>query len=248
MPLEIGYRDFFFKHIELKLDSFDNSLSGVKIIQLSDLHITKKVKVEYLRELVDKINSYNADMVLFSGDIIQTKATHIQEQLSVFKNLNAHSYFVSGNHDIFFGLDELKEIMSKNSVICLDNDIVNVKIRDKELQIVGLSDRYSFIRGIKREVSELFSKLDATKETILLTHQPKDIEYIKEYRIDLQLSGHTHKGQIFPFSLLVKLVQPYFYGLYKKNNTLLYVTSGFGYWGLNVRYKAKSEIPVFTIG
>lgn len=246
MSLQIGFKDFSFKNIELKIDGF-NSL-GLKIIQLSDLHIDKKMPIEYLSRLVEEINSKKPHIVLFSGDIIQTKAINIKEHLEVFKNIQAPSYYVTGNHDIFYGATKLREMMTQVGVNCLDNEIVKIKIDSKELQLVGFSDRYSFIRGKKREIDALLTKLDALSDTILLMHQPKDIEYIKNYKIDLALAGHTHKGQIFPFSLLVRLAQPYFYGLYKKNSTILYVTSGFGYWGVNVRYRAKSEIPIFTIG
>ena len=125
--------------------------------------------------------------------------------------------------------------------------MVKLEIHGNLFQLVGISDRYSFSRGIKRPIKSLYASLDKDIFTILLAHQPKDISYIKDTRIDIQLSGHTHAGQVFPFNLLVKLVQPYFKGLYTHNKTLLYVTSGLGYWGVGFRYKAASEIPVFRI-
>jgi predicted MPP superfamily phosphohydrolase len=137
--------------------------------------------------------------------------------------------------------------MDEANIKCLDNSITTLHVEGLDLQLVGLSDRYSFLRGVKRPIKELFSKLDKDIPTILLAHQPKDVEYIKENRVDVQLSGHTHGGQIYPLNLLVKLFQPYFSGLYAYNNTLLYVTNGLGYWGIKIRYKAPSEIPIITI-
>lgn len=247
MPLQIGWKYLPFKEIRVKSSSFCSSLNGLRIVQLSDLHLTKRVKPDYLKNLVEKINEIKPDIVLFSGDIIQTSALKVKEHLEHFKNLEAPSYYVSGNHDIVYGLKDLNEIMCKNGVVCLDNKIVCINVKGSTLQLVGLSDRYSFVRGIKRPIKELFLKLNPDLSTILLAHQPKDISHVDNFRIDIQLSGHTHGGQIFPISLMVKLFQPYFSGLYMYKKTVLYVTNGLGYWGLNIRYKAQSEIAVLTI-
>ncbi|MDD5401148.1 MAG: metallophosphoesterase [Sulfurimonas sp.] len=247
MSLQVGWNYFPFREINIKSHDFCTAFCGLRIIQLSDLHLTKKVDIVYLKTLVRKINEQKPDLVVFTGDIIQTKALRVKEQIEVFKGLEAKAYFVTGNHDIVYGVKELQAVMNESNIICLDNEIVKVQIKDFELQLVGLSDRYSFFRGIKRPIKELFSKLDPNLPTILLAHQPKDIEHIGSHRIDVQLSGHTHGGQIYPISLLVKLFQPYFSGLYMYKKTVLYVSNGVGYWGLNIRYKAGSEIAVLTI-
>ena len=247
MSLQIGFQYFPFKEVELRPRAFSHSLHGLKIVQLSDLHLSKKVKLSYLKSLVEQINLIKADVVVFTGDIIQTSAKNIQEHLEIFKDLNAPAYYVTGNHDIFYGSVALKEILQIYNVICLDNAMVKLEINGNTFQLVGISDRYSFSKGIKRPIKSLYASLDKDIFTILLAHQPKDVSSIKNTRIDIQLSGHTHAGQLFPFSLIVKLVQPYFQGLYTHNKTLLYVTSGLGYWGLAFRYKAASEIPIFTI-
>ena len=247
MSLQVGWKHFPFDEIALKSDTFCTALNGLRIVQLSDLHLGKSVKVDYLRSLVEKINKINPDLILFSGDILQTSALKVREQLRCFRELKVPSYYVSGNHDVFYGLKDLKTLMQESGIICLDNKIVELKIKGSLLQLVGLSDRYSFIRGIKRPIKELFSKLNPALSTILLTHQPKDISLIDNFRIDIQLSGHTHGGQIYPFSIVVKYFQPYISGLYRHKDTLLYVCRGIGYWGVNIRYKVSSEIPIFTI-
>ncbi|MDD5372976.1 MAG: metallophosphoesterase [Sulfurimonas sp.] len=247
MSLQVGWNYFPFKEVNIKNQSFFESFCGLRIIQLSDLHLTKKVNVDYLKTLVKKINEQKPDIIVFTGDIIQTKALRVKEQIEVFKSLEAKAYFVTGNHDIVYGVKELQAAMNESNIICLDNEIVKLQIKDFELQLIGLSDRYSFLRKIKRPIKELFSKLDPNLPTILLAHQPKDIEHIGSHRVDVQLSGHTHGGQIYPFSLFVKLFQPYFSGLYLYKKTVLYVSNGVGYWGLNIRYKAQSEITVLTI-
>lgn len=247
MSLQIGWNYFPIKEVVIKNSFYANALPGVRIVQLSDLHLTKKVNLAYLQVLVEKINDIEPDLVVFTGDIIQTKAFSIKEHISIFKNLKMKAYFVTGNHDLFYGTKELEDLMSQNDIIPLDNKIIKLSIKGAELQLVGLSDRYSFLRGMNRPIKELFSKLDPNLTTILLAHQPKDIEYIGSYRIDVQLSGHTHGGQIYPFSKIVKFFQPYFSGLYIHRKTVLYVSNGLGYWGLNIRYRAKSEIALLTL-
>jgi hypothetical protein len=247
VSLQTGWKHFPFEEIHLQSSGFPAALNGLRIVQLSDLHLTKDIDINYIKELVTKINGLNPDIVVFSGDIIQTSALRLKEHFKAFNALKAQAYYVTGNHDIVYGPKALKEMFLENGVICLDNDIVKIDIKNSILQLVGLSDRYSFARGIKRHVKKLFSALDANLPTILLAHQPKDIRHVGKFRIDIQLSGHTHGGQIYPLSIIVKFFQPYFSGLYKHKDTLLYVTRGLGYWGVKARYKVPSEIPVFTI-
>ncbi|MDQ1267764.1 MAG: uncharacterized protein QG560_407 [Campylobacterota bacterium] len=247
MSLQIGWNYFPFDEVAIESETFCSSLNGLRIVQLSDLHLTKDVEVTYLDNLVKKINALHPDIVLFSGDILQTSALNVKKQLGCFSKLEAPSYYVTGNHDIFYGPKHLQDIMQDAGVICLDNKIAEIEIKGSILQLVGLSDRYSFARGIKRPVKELFSRLNPELSTIFLTHQPKDILHVADFRVDIQLSGHTHGGQIYPFNVVVKYFQPYISGLYRYKNTLLYVCRGLGYWGIKVRYRVPAEIPVFTI-
>ncbi len=245
--LQIGFKYFPFKTIALHAHSCENSATNIKIIQLSDLHLHPKVSLEYLLSLVEQINAKEPDLVLFTGDIIECKAVKVKQQLEIFQHIKASAYYVTGNHDIFYGQETLQEILEHNGITCLDNKLIRLQVQNQWLQLVGVSDRYSFLRGKRRPIETLFATIDKNLFTILLAHQPKDIEHIKDARVDVQLSGHTHGGQIFPFTYLVKMFQPYFSGLYTKNRTLLYVTNGLGYWGVGLRYKANSEIPVFTL-
>jgi len=244
---QIGWKYFPFNEINITLNKINDAHKGLRIVQLSDLHLTQNVDTRYLSTLVRKINKLNVDLIVLTGDIIQTSASNLNKQLSIFSALQAPSYYVTGNHEMVYGPKSLKKEFIKHNIICLDNLVQTLNINGVDLQIVGISDRYSFVRGIKRDIKKLFTSLDKNKTTILLAHQPKDIKHTSDYKIDLQLSGHTHGGQVFPFNMLVKLFQPYFAGLYTHNGTKLYVTRGLGYWGVNFRYKSPSEIPVFTI-
>ncbi len=245
--LQVGWKYFPFNEVSINIPNLDNSLKGVKILQLSDLHLTKKVNLKYLNTLVEKINALEVDLVVFTGDLIQTAAINIQVQLATFSKLLAPCYFVSGNHEMVYGYKALETELQKLGIKCLDNQKEIIYINNTALQLVGLSDRYGFVRGVKRDYKKLFSSLDEDLTTILLAHQPKDVKLTKGYKIDLQLSGHTHGGQIAPFTKIVKIFQPFFAGLYKHEGTQLFVTRGLGYWGVSIRYKSAPEIPVFTI-
>lgn len=245
--LQMGWRYFPFNELDVKLPNFDDKLKGMRIVQLSDLHLTTKVDLDYLEKLVDKVNNLEVDLVVFTGDIIQSSAKKLSKQLETFSALKPPCYYVTGNHDIVYGPDALKTELEKYGVKCIDNTIEIIEINGAALQLVGVSDRYSFARGINRDVKKLFGTLDTSIATILLAHQPKDIKLTSNYRIDLQLSGHTHGGQVFPFDKIVKLFQPYFAGHYSYNDTQLYVTRGLGYWGVSMRYRVPAEIPIITI-
>jgi predicted MPP superfamily phosphohydrolase len=156
LPLQIGWNYFPIKEVTIKNECYNSDIMGVRIIQLSDLHLTKKVNLAYLKLLVEKINDIKPDFIVFTGDILQTKAIYLKEHIEIFKNFEAKAYFVTGNHDLVYGIKELKRIMNESNIICLDNEIVKLKIKDFELQLVGLSDRYSFLCGIKRTIIELF--------------------------------------------------------------------------------------------
>jgi predicted MPP superfamily phosphohydrolase len=247
MPLQTGWKHFPFHEIPLYPGNFADSLKGLRIVQLSDLHLKKSIDIAYLELLVKKINALNPDLVVFTGDILQTFAYRLRRHFHAFSALESPAYYVTGNHDVVYGPKSLEKELFKYRIFCLDNRISILNINNTPLQLVGLADRYSFARGIKRPIEELFSKLDENVSTILLAHQPKDIEHIGKHRIDIQLSGHTHGGQIYPFNKLVKRLQPYFEGHYIHGKTILYVTRGLGYWGPSIRYRAPSEIPVFTL-
>lgn len=238
---------FPFSEISLSPGNFADSLKGLRIIQLCDLHISKKTDPAYLHQLILKINEKNPDLVLFTGDIIKTFAFKLRVQLSALKGLHAPAYYVSGNHDFFFGLRTLRRELSLSNIACLDNACAHLIINNTPLQVLGLSNRSFRTKKERRPVKELFSSLDEGTSTILIAHQPNDIEFSKAYRIDIQLSAHTHNADAYPFHALLKKYQPYYKGLYTKGRTLLYVSSGLSTSAFQLKRHSLREIPVFTI-
>jgi predicted MPP superfamily phosphohydrolase len=238
---------FPFKEITLYPGNFADALKGLRIVQLSDLLIGKKTDPAYLHQLVVQINRLHPDLVVFTGDIIKTFAFKLRVQLAVFKELEASAYYVSGNHDLFYGLNTLKRELALCNISCIDNKCAHLIINDTPLQILGLADRFSKIKAHKRPITELFSALNEEVSTIMLAHQPKDVEFIQGHRVDVMLSGHTHNADAYPFHAFLKKHQPYYKGLYVKGKTLLYVTSGLQSSVFQLKRKSLAEIPVFTI-
>jgi len=238
---------FPFNEISLYPGNFADALKGLRIIQLCDLHISKKTELSYLHQLIIKVNEQKPDLVVFTGDIIKNFAYQLRTQLGALKGLDAPAYYVSGNHDFFFGLRTLKRELALNNIACIDNACAHLIFNDTPLQVIGLSDRYSKIKKETRPIKELFSSLDENISTILLAHQPKDIESIQNFRIDIQLSAPTHNADAYPFHALLKKYQPYYKGLYTRGKTLLYVSSGLNTSPFQLKRKSLSEIPIFTI-
>lgn len=218
------------------------SLDGFAVLQISDLHINTKTKVEDIKNLVQSCNELQYDILLITGDIIDCKAKLIENQLAILNNLKGKVYYISGNHDLFYGLQELQTILSHLQF--LDNKVATLTYKETLIHLAGLGDRFSRFFGYKRDTKLLNTNSEDKKLKILAAHQPKDYKFAVQYNYDLFLCGHTHGGQIWPFHYLVKLVQPFINGLHYIKNCAIYVNKGIGTWGIGYRFKANSEIAL----
>ncbi|TXE88987.1 metallophosphoesterase [Campylobacter volucris] len=232
------------KEIDLKIDKLKENLN---IVLISDVHLGKNLGEEFLKALIEKINALNADMVIIAGDLIDTDISKIH-YLKLLQNFKSKygTFYVYGNHEYYNGMEEISAKLKK---------IQNFKILEDEgiefdnFTLSGTLDLSAERLGYKAsDINKVKQHINNEKFNILITHQPK---YVKTYDVtgfDLILSGHTHAGQIFPFSLLVFLEQGFVYGLYELGkNALLYVSSGAGFWGPAVRFLAPSEIAFLKL-
>jgi len=244
---EKAYEQLNFKPMQVVLKGLPASFENFKIAHLSDLHVTASTPLDALRYLVDSLNALPLDMVALTGDLIDTDPQKIHMHLAILQDLAHPVYFVSGNHDLMFARHTLKAIIETQGFHMLDNQIILLTKGKETLQLVGLSDAFSKYFGIKRHEKELFSQLDPHQPTLLLAHQPKDFSYTKNLPMILQLSGHTHGGQIYPFGYVVRLFQPFIKGLHHKDERQIYVTTGYGSWGVKMRFLVPSEVPLITL-
>lgn len=229
--------------VEVFVNSLD--LNNLKILHLSDLHINKKTNIESIKKLISLCNKSDANFIVITGDIIDCKVKFIEEKLKILNNLNKKTFYISGNHDLFYGLEDLKSCLK--NLEYLDNNQTLFTFEKKQINIVGLSDRFSKFFNQKREEKRVLELLKIYKNSIFLAHQPKDYKIALKADAKLFLCGHTHGGQIFPFHYIVKLFQPFLAGIIYLKNTTIYVNKGLGYWGINYRFKADSEITLLKL-
>jgi predicted MPP superfamily phosphohydrolase len=238
---------FPFHELSLTPGNFADSLKGLRFIQVSDLLINTKTEPQYIQHLVQQINEKEVDLVLFTGGIIGSFVKKVKQQLHLLKDLNAPCYYVTGNHDVLYGAKALRNELCRIGFTCLDDACAHLIINETPLQLVGLSDRYSRLKAHHRPVHDLLAQLDESISTLLITHQPKDVEFTKPYRIDIQLSALPHNADAYPFAEFLKKYQPYYKGLYVKGKTLLFVSNGLNRTLFQLKRHHHAQIPLFTI-
>ena len=224
------------------IEKENKKLDNLKILHLSDLHINKKTSEKKILELVDFCNNLEFDFCVITGDIIDTKVKFIKKQLEILNFLKKEVFYISGNHDLFYGLEDLKKELT--NFIFMDNKTLKINYKNEIIYLAGLPDRFSKFFKIKREEKKIKEFLQ-NSPSIFISHQPKD--YKIALNSNLFLCGHTHGGQIYPFHYLVRLVQPFLAGLFYKNKTAIYVNKGFGTWGVDFRFKANAEISLLKL-
>jgi len=228
----------------LQIKANHPNLDGFRILHLSDLHLSERFSDNVLQELVTKCNAVTCHCIIITGDIIDTRASKITHKLHILNQLH-DVYYISGNHDIFYGLNALKLLL--DNFTFLDNQLQTILFNNKKIHLIGLADRFSKIFNIPRDVEKVLELSKNREALIFLAHQPKDYKIALQTQASLFLCGHTHGGQIFPFHYLVKLIQPYLSGLHYKNKMAIYVNSGLGTWGIHHRFKAPNEITLLQL-
>ena len=225
------------KEIEILMQNLEREM---KIVQISDTHIGPIRNSGFMKEIVKKTDALNPDLVLITGDLVEGTVGLHPSMFDSINKLKAKIFFITGNHDMYEGLESVFEVLKTTNINILRDEVVEFE----GLQIVGVN--YSTHRNhLKTVLPEL--NIDKSKPSLLMYHVPVEVESANEAGIDLQLSGHTHKGQIFPLNFLGKLVFPYFNGLYNYNGTQLYVSPGTGTWGPPMRSGSRSEITLINL-
>lgn len=225
------------KTIDLEMNNLKDNIS---FVQLSDIHTGSIRNSAYLEKIVEKVNNLNPDFVVITGDLVDGTAKLHDAMFNPINSINSPVYFVTGNHEVYENLSKVIPILEKTKMQVLDNKIINTK----GIQLVGVSYSQES-NNLKTVLSNL--KINSSKPSILLYHVPTEIDVAKENSINLMLSGHTHNGQIFPFTLLVKLVHPKIKGLYDVSGMNLYVSPGTGMWGPPMRLGSSNEITLFNL-
>ncbi len=227
----------------------DKVREDVKIVQLSDIHITRAMSLKRLQKIVEKTNAIFPDAIVLTGDIIDDNALLLDKYFAELKKLKAKDgvFFVIGNHEYYNGIVFILKKIQEAGIENLHNS--GKLLAGKNIYIAGVPDKSAafvnpyFAIDVKKAAKS--SKYGEYK--ILLSHNPQIFQDENAQLFDLVLSGHTHGGQIFPFNYLAKKANTYLAGLYEKDGKNLYVSRGVGYWGPPMRLFAPSEITLIKI-
>jgi len=246
--LSIGYYRYIHKdRVELNLP-LDKQIAGsgsLKIVAASDLHLGYSIGKKELEDWVELINKENPDIVLIAGDITDNNVLPLYEEDMgpVFSRIKSKygTFVIPGNHEYIAGESNAEAFLRSTGVTFLKDSVVLV---DNSFYIAGRDDKSNPDR---KSIEQLTATLDKTKPMILLDHQPYHLEEAEQNHIDLQISGHTHKGQVWPISLVTKALFELDHGYKKKGNTHYYVSSGLGIWGGKFRIGSRSEYIVINL-
>lgn len=237
-------RSSYVKSYDVKINkSFKEE--NLKIALLSDIHLGDYMDVNRLRTLVSEVNKVNPDIILIAGDLVDSSIKPIIKY-DMAKELGAlqskyGTYFAFGNHDITQNKTKaLTELLESEGIKVLRDDY---ELVNDSFYVVGRDDvAVSRIGSKRKNLKEITKKIDKSKPVIVIDHNPKEITEAYEENIDLQVSGHTHKGQFVPYNLVTNRNYDMVYGYDKKDGFNIVVSSGYGTWGPPIRIGSRSEI------
>jgi hypothetical protein len=246
-----GRRAVAVKPVEIAAEGLSGALSGLKIVQLTDIHIGPTIKGDFLADVVEKTNALQPDIVVITGDLVDGSVEELSHHTAVLADLKARHgvFFVTGNHEYYSGAVEWVEEVRRLGITVLLNEHRLIEHDGARLLLAGVTD-YTAERMLPAHASSPLVAAEGAPEAdyrLLLAHQPASAYEASEAGFDLQLSGHTHGGQFFPGTALIHLAHPVARGLGKVGRTLVYVSCGTGYWGPPFRLGAPAEITEITL-
>ncbi|MGE5402354.1 MAG: metallophosphoesterase [Ignavibacteriales bacterium] len=236
------------KVLDIKIPKQVHSEKTLNIVAASDIHLGTIVGNSRLEKLVDKINSLNPDVVLFPGDIVDEDLgpvikQNLGETLTKIKSRYG-VYAITGNHEFYGGVQAATKYLSDHGITMLRDSVIKL---NGSVYLVGRDDRTLNQVKKRKTLQELMQEVDKSMPVILMDHQPYELNESEENGVDLQISGHTHHGQLWPFNFITNRVYELSWGYKKKGNTHYYVSSGFGGWGPPIRTGNTPEIMNFRL-
>lgn len=235
----------------ITLDRLPPSMHGFTIVQITDLHIGNTIEESFVRGVVDAANAASPDLIVLTGDFVDGSVDELREHAAPLADLRARHgvYFVTGNHEYYSGADAWIAHWQTLGIRVLRNERVAIGDEQASFDLAGIDDyRAARYPGHGPDLAAALADRDPSRELILLAHQPVQIFESMKYDVGLQLSGHTHGGQIWPWHYIAKVSQR---GLLAGHSwhgrSQLYISRGAGYWGPPVRVFAKSEISKIVL-
>ena len=233
--------------VEVKLEGLPAALQGFSIAQISDVHVGQTIREDYVAAIVDAVNQLQPDVIAITGDLVDGSVQQLAPHVAPLGKLQARhgTYFVTGNHEYYSGALAWVTELRRLGLQVLLNEHVILQHHGASLVLAGVTDytAHHFNRAERSDPALALrgAPTDAAPK-ILLAHQPRSAPAAAAAGFDLQLSGHTHGGQFWPWNLFVPMQQPFTAGLDRLENMWVYTSRGTGYWGPPKRLGAPSEI------
>jgi predicted MPP superfamily phosphohydrolase len=237
--------------VQIPLAELPAALDGFSIVQVTDLHLGPTVGRRFMERCVAMANALDADVVALTGDFVDGTVERLRDAIAPIAGLKARGgvFFVTGNHEYYWNahawIDEIRAL----GVRVLLNEHVVIRRGDAALVLAGITDQSAgpMLRGHAPDPQRALAGAPDGAAKVLLAHHPASHAAAQRAGFHLQISGHTHGGQFFPFSLLVRLANRYYKGLYRLGRLWLYVSRGTGYWGPPLRFGVPAEITLLRL-
>lgn len=239
------------KHVDVPVVGLPQDLDGFTIVQLSDLHIGPMLRRDWLTSVVDVANGLGADMIAITGDLVDGYVRDIQDEVMPISTLKAtHGvFYVTGNHEYYWDGPAWSKFVESQNIHVLNNAHHTLKVGASTLLVGGVTDYKAgrMAPGHATDSAAAMAGAPVHDFNVLLAHQPSSVYEAAKHGWKLQISGHTHGGQFFPWNLVVNMVHEFAVGLDRFQETLIYVSRGTGFWGPPTRLAAPSEITHLTL-
>ena len=238
------------KEYNISVNKSAGSVKTLRIAAVSDIHLGSIIRKRSLKKMSAIIKDLKPDIVLLLGDIVDGEIGPVLRgdllQYFTWPQCTDGLYAITGNHEFIGGADRTIPYIESKGIRVLKDEIITL---DGGIQLIGRIDRdsFRFYKKDRKTLGELMQQVDTTKPVILLDHQPFHLDETAKYGIDLELSGHTHNGQMWPLNYVTSMIYELSYGYMKKRNTNFIVSSGYGLWGPRVRSGSRSEVLLINI-
>lgn len=240
---------FTIKRLDVELRRLPEQLDGFRIVQLTDVHVGPTIGRDFVTRMVNAANAQEPDLIAITGDLVDGSVAHLSRHTEPLAGLKSRhgSFFVTGNHEYYSGVDEWVAEVERLGIEVLRNRRVSIERNGASFDLAGVTDHKAARYGDAPDYERALGGRDPSREVVLLAHQPAALDEASRAGVGLMLSGHTHGGQFWPWTWVAALVHPVLAGLARFGETQVYVSCGTGYWGPPVRIGTQSEITVITL-